>query len=91
MTQPNPAIPDERSNMGDAACSRRSGVLRTEPVPVSALREPAAIASEVGTRSATVRPMFTCRTLRPPQPWGHRRMIDQRMIAGRTRGMNNVR
>lgn len=39
------AYETKRLVLGDAACSRRSGILRTEPLRVSALRVPAAIAS----------------------------------------------
>jgi hypothetical protein len=52
--------------------SRRSAALRAESCfTVSGLRPPAAIADYRGT----LRPTFTCRTLKPPRMRGHREWL----------------
>jgi hypothetical protein len=51
---------------------RRSGAVPAEPISVvSGLRPPAAIADYRGT----LRPTFTCRTLKPPHMRGHREWL----------------
>jgi hypothetical protein len=71
MTRANHLHEDDVRAMPQAA---RSGVLRTEPLRVSALRAPAAIAR--GHRTYLDNPkLISTRAHKPPHPKGHRAFI----------------
>jgi hypothetical protein len=69
-------------DLGD--CAMRTAATR-EPNPVSRFRPVGRVSAiATGHRTYLDNPrLFRTVERKPPHPWGHRRMIDKRMIEGR--------